>query len=80
MIDGPFAESKEVVAGYWLLQVKSMEEAVEWANRVPFEAGGEYGPDAEVEVRQLYELDDFGESPAVERMRELQKDLTKNKE
>ena len=62
VIDGPFAESKELIAGYWILQVKSMDEAVEWAERVPFEAlsriyPGEYGAEGEIEIRQLFELD-----------------------
>ncbi|HEY1252064.1 MAG TPA: YciI family protein [Thermoanaerobaculia bacterium] len=55
VIDGPFAETKELVAGYWLWQVKSMEEAVEWLKRAPFE-------DTEVEIRQVFELEDFGEN------------------
>ena len=54
VIDGPFAESKELVAGFWLWQVKSMEEAVEWLKRAPFEDG------EEVELRQVFEADDFG--------------------
>ncbi len=78
VIDGPFAESKEIVAGYWLLQVKSFDEAIEWAKRIPFDGGAEYGP-AEVEIRQLYELDEFGESPAIDHHRELQKDLDQKK-
>ncbi len=62
VIDGPFPESKEAVAGYWILQVDSMDEAVEWAKRVPFEAlariyPGEYGATGEVEIRQVFELD-----------------------
>ena len=62
VINGPFAESKELVAGYWILQVKSMDEAVEWARRVPFEAlsriyPGEYGAVGEIEIRQLFELE-----------------------
>ena len=81
--DGPFAESKEIVAGYWLLQVKSIDEAVEWAKRIPFDAGAEYGQEewlpAEVEIRQLYELDEFGESPAIDHHRELQKELDQKK-
>jgi len=59
---GPFADSKEAIAGYWILKVKSMDEAVEWAKRVPFEAlariyPGEYGATGEVEIRQVFELD-----------------------
>jgi hypothetical protein len=56
VIDGPFAETKELVAGFWLWQVKSMDEAVEWLKRAPFE-GGE-----EVEIRQVFETEDFGEA------------------
>src|SRR5262252_8319852 len=55
VVDGPFAETKELVAGYWLWQVKSMEEAVEWLKRAPFE-------DTEVEIRQVFELEDFAEN------------------
>lgn len=51
--DGPFAETKELVAGYWLWQVKSKEDAIEWLKRAPFE-------DTEVEIRQLFEAEDFG--------------------
>ena len=60
VIDGPFAETKELIAGYWLIQVKSRQEAIDWAKRIP----NPYGEDGEVEVRQLFELDDFepGES------------------
>jgi hypothetical protein len=54
VIDGPFAETRELVGGFWLWQVKSMEEAVEWLKRSPFDDG------AEVEIRPLYEAEDFG--------------------
>jgi hypothetical protein len=58
--DGPFPESKELVAGYWILQVTAMDEAVEWAERFPFEAfsriyPGDYGAEVEVEIRQVFE-------------------------
>jgi hypothetical protein len=53
VIDGPFSETKELVAGFWLWQVKSMDEAVEWLRRAPFEGG-------EVEIRPLFEAEDFG--------------------
>ena len=53
VIDGPFAETKELIGGFWLWQVKSMEEAVEWLKRAPFDGG------AEVEIRQVYEVSDF---------------------
>lgn len=55
VIDGPFAESKELVAGYWIWQVKSIEEAVEWLKRAPFDGG------TEVTIRPLFEAEDFGE-------------------
>ena len=80
VIDGPFTESKELVAGYWIIQAKSLEEAIEWAKRVPFEAGGEYGQEGEIEVRQVFELEEFGDSPAIERARELGKELAKKRE
>jgi hypothetical protein len=79
VIDGPFAEGKELVAGYWILQVKSMDEAIEWAKRVPFEAGGEYGDEGEIEIRQIFELEEFGDSPAIDRARELGEELQKKK-
>jgi hypothetical protein len=53
VIDGPFAETKELVAGFWLWQVRSMDEAIEWLKRAPFREG-------EVEIRQVFEADDFG--------------------
>jgi hypothetical protein len=55
VIDGPFAETKELVAGYWLWEVKSLDEAVEWIKRSPFREG-------EVELRPVFEADDFGEA------------------
>jgi hypothetical protein len=69
VVDGPFAETKELIAGYTLIEVKSRQEALDWTRRFPNPAvdGGE----GEIEVRQLFELDDFGESAAVDRFREL---------
>ena len=75
VIDGPFAETKELIAGYWLIQVKSKEEAIEWARRMPAPHGE--GVDGEIEIRQVFELDDFGASEAVERARELEKKLVR---
>jgi hypothetical protein len=66
--DGPFTEAKELVAGYWLIQVRSRDEAIEWAKRAPFQEG-------ELEIRQLFELEDFGPSEAIDRARELEKQL-----
>lgn len=54
VIDGPFAETKELIAGFWLWQVRSREEAIEWLKRAPFEPGDE------VELRQVFEMEDFG--------------------
>ena len=67
--DGPFTESKELVAGYTLIQVRSREEALEWTRRFPNPAGE--GLDAQIEVRQLFEMDDFAPGEAVERFREM---------
>jgi hypothetical protein len=58
VIDGPFAETKELVAGYWLWQVKSLDEAIEWAKRIP----NPEGTDGIVEIRPVFEADDFGEA------------------
>jgi hypothetical protein len=71
VIDGPFAESKELIAGFWLIQVKSKEEAIEWVKRCPNPLGAE----AEIEIRQVFEAGDFGQAftpelrEAEERMR-----------
>jgi hypothetical protein len=69
VIDGPFTEAKELIAGYTLIQVKSKEEAMEWSKRFP----APFGENAEgaIEIRQLYELEDFGPSEAAERFREM---------
>jgi len=69
VIDGPFAESKELVAGYTLIQANSREEALEWTKRFPNPAVD--GKEGEIEVRQLFELEDFGPSEAIERFRDM---------
>ncbi|MEP6791204.1 MAG: YciI family protein [Ramlibacter sp.] len=69
VIDGPFAETKELIAGFTIIQVRSREEAMEWARRFPNPAGE--GKEAVIEVRQLYELDDFTPSESVDRFREM---------
>jgi len=56
VIDGPFSETKELIAGFWLWQVKSKEEAIEWLKRAPFDGG------TEVEIRQVFEAEDFGDN------------------
>ncbi len=68
VIDGPFSETKELIGGYTIIQVKSKEEAIEWVKRWPvLDADG----NVEIEIRQMFELDDFGPSEAVDRMRDL---------
>jgi hypothetical protein len=77
VVDGPFAETKELIAGYWLIQVKSKEEAIEWAKRAPAPHGE--GEECETELRQLFELENFGPSEAIDRARDLEKELARNK-
>jgi len=60
VIDGPFTETKELIAGFWLWQVRSMDEAIEWLKRAPFDGG------AEVEIRRVFEVEDFGENATPE--------------
>jgi hypothetical protein len=79
VVDGPFTESKELVAGYWLIQVKSKDEAIEWAKRVPFGVDVNPGGEGEIEIRQLFELEDFGPSEAVEHHRKVGEELAKKK-
>jgi hypothetical protein len=75
VIDGPFTETKELIAGYWIFQVKSKEEAIEWVKRCP----NPHNEDSEIEIRQVFELDDFGSSAAVDHHRQLEKELAKRK-
>jgi hypothetical protein len=70
VIDGPFAETKELVAGYTVIQVRSREEAMEWARRFPAPFGEQ--ADGEIEVRQMYDLDDFEPSRAMDRFRNIE--------
>jgi hypothetical protein len=58
VIDGPFAETKELIAGYWIIQVKSLDEAIEWVKRVPNPTGEE----SEIEIRQIFDTEEFGEA------------------
>jgi hypothetical protein len=71
VIDGPFTETKELVAGYWIWQCRTKEEAIQWLKRAPFTEG------EEVEIRQVYELSDFGESEAIEQHRKLQDQIAR---
>jgi hypothetical protein len=68
-VDGPFTETKELVAGYTLIRAKSREEAIEWTKRFPNPSID--GKEGEIEVRQLFELEDFGPSETIERFREI---------
>jgi hypothetical protein len=74
VIDGPFAETKELVAGYWILQCKSLAEAIEWIRRCP----NPHNEDGEIEIRQMFELEDFGDSPAVDHHRRLAEQIAKS--
>jgi hypothetical protein len=71
VLDGPFSETKELIAGFWLWQVKSMSEAVEWLKRSPFQ-------ETEVEIRQVFEMDDFAPSDPSGRLRKQEQDLRKS--
>ena len=78
VVDGPYTEAKELIAGYWVIQVKSREEAIEWAKRIPFEPDPRTGAEPEVELRRLFELDDFAPSPAVEHHRQVGEQLARS--
>jgi len=61
--DGPFAETKELIAGYWIINVKSKAEAIEWAKKIPFQTLPNDGREPEVEIRQFFEIEDFPNAP-----------------
>ena len=73
VVDGPFAETKELIAGFWIINAKSYEEALSWAKRAPAPHEGGNG---QIELRPFFELDDFAPSPAIDRARELETELT----
>ena len=73
--DGPFAETKELIAGYWIIQVKSKAEAIEWIKRCP----NPHEEDCEIEIRQFFELEDFGESDAVDHHKAVGEKLASQK-
>src|SRR5258706_13509153 len=75
VVDGPFTEAKELVAGYWLVQMKSLEEAIEWARRVPVDEGG-----AQIEIRRLFQLEDFAPRDAIEHRPEVRQKVEPQKE
>ena len=70
VIDGPFAETRELISGYWIIRVNSREEAIEWAKRAPFQEG-------ELELRQFFEMEDFAPGEAIEEAKELGKRIGK---
>src|SRR5262249_22406147 len=74
--DGPFAETRELIAGYWVIQVKSKEEAIEWAKRIPFDVDNEPG-EGEIEIRQFFELEDCEPSAAVDQHAKLREEMAK---
>ena len=78
VIDGPFAETRELVAGFWLWQVKSMEEAVDWVKRCP----NPFPVDSEIEIRQVFEADDFGAeyTPELRAQEERQREAIEKRE
>jgi hypothetical protein len=75
--DGPFAETKELVGGYWIIQAKSLAEAIEWARRAPMLQGG--GVEAEIEIRPFFELEEFAPSETLDRARKLGEELAAQK-
>jgi hypothetical protein len=77
VVDGPFAETKELVAGFWLWQVKSMDEALEWVKRMPDPMPGE---ESEVEVRRVFDAEDFAESDPTGELRKKEDELRKSVE
>jgi len=76
LVDGPFAETKELIAGYWIINVKSRQEAIDWAMRAPAPHDNGSG---EIELRQFFELEDFAPSEAIDRARELEESLAAQK-
>jgi hypothetical protein len=77
LINGPFAETKELIAGYWIINVRSREEAIGWANRIPEPFGA--GEEAVVEIRPFFELEDFTPGEAIDRARALGEELAATK-
>ena len=72
VVNGPFPNTEELIAGYWIVRAKSLDEITEWEKRVPFQ-------DGEVEIRRLFEMEDFEQGPAIEQARELGKQMEKQK-
>ena len=77
ILDGPFAETKELIGGYWIINVKSRQEALDWAKRAPAPFGEM--EDGEIELRQFYEMEDFLPSEALDRAKEIEQELAKTR-
>ena len=75
VVRGPFAETNQLIAGYWIINVKSLDEAIDWMRRCPNPHEGE----SEIEIRQYFELEDFGDSPAVQHHKAVGEELAKPK-
>src|SRR3954470_4740867 len=75
VVHGPFPETASLIAGYWIINVKSKDEAIAWMMRSP----NPYGEDGEIEIRQMFEMEDFGESPAVEHHKAVGEQLARQK-
>jgi hypothetical protein len=75
VIDGPFAETKELIAGYWIIEVKNKAEAIEWMKRCP----NPHAEDCEIEIREFFEMEDFGESPAVDHHKAVGEQMARQK-
>jgi len=76
LVEGPFGDPQSLIAGYWIIQVKSKEAAIQWAMRAP---APHQGDGAEIEIRQFFELEDFGDSEAIEQARKLESKLQQSK-
>lgn len=77
VIDGPFAETKEVLAGYWIIKTNSLQEAIDWAKKMPGDPNNPNG-EGELEIRQIYEMEELGMPEATAKAAEIGKDLAKN--
>ena len=77
IVDGPFVETKEQLLGFYVIECQNLDEAIEWAKRVPNPHGE--GQESEIEIRQFFEMEDFAPSDAVDRAKELGKELAKTK-
>jgi hypothetical protein len=75
VVHGPFPETNQLIAGYWIINVKSLDEAIDWMRRCP----NPHVEDGDIEIRQFFELEDFGDSPAVEHHKALGEELAKRK-